>query len=297
MQSYWFATQDPKVLYQPAGLWVLKKFRKMHADIPIKKDDWVAIYEPNEDRDRTRRDGAKAVVALAKITKVFKSDAWQREGDFWRIATVDLVYKDQRGVPSATVVRIITGDPSITGSGIGWYLNRRYAGRITEIEKDQFYAIAKYFTSDDLDEQHQEVDAAKALQNPPQNPRVPRYEERGGGRHVVVDPSLAKYCLQRAGFACEVDSSHTTFISKASGNKYVESHHLIPLKAQPFYDKALDNPANIVALCPNCHRLLHHATDTERSQYLGKLLNDTRATELSKLGTPVTFQELLKYYD
>lgn len=296
MQSYWFATQDPKVFeYQPAGLWVLDKFKRMHSDLQIKKDDWVAIYEPKEDRDRTRKDGARAVIALAKISKVFST--WQPADDFWKIAAVDLVYKNQKGVPSATAVRIITGDPNITGNGIGWYLNRRYAGRVTAIEKEQFYSIAKYFTSDDLDEHHQEVETAKELQNPPQNPRDPRYEERGGGRQLVVDRSLAKYCISRASFMCGVDSNHMTFISKVSGNKYVESHHLIPLKAQPFYDKALDNQANIIALCPNCHRLMHHATEAEKSKYLAKLLSNARTTELNKLGTPVTFQELLKYYD
>jgi hypothetical protein len=229
---------------------------------------------------------------LGRITKVFKH--WQQEGDFWKIAAVDLVYKDQRGVPSPTVVRIITGDPSLTGSGIGWYLNRRYAGRITRIGQDQFCSIAEYFTSDEQDKHHPEVDTAKALQNPPQHPREPRYEERSGGRKLVVDRSLAKYCLEKASFACEVDSSHATFISKASGNRYVESHHLIPLKAQPLYDKALDNQANIVALCPNCHRLLHHATEAERSEYVGKLLNRIRTSELNRLGTPVTLQQLLE---
>jgi hypothetical protein len=56
MQSYWFATQDPKVLEdQPAGLWVLDKFKKMPANHQIKKDDWVAIYEPKDDRARKTR--------------------------------------------------------------------------------------------------------------------------------------------------------------------------------------------------------------------------------------------------
>ena len=71
MQNYWFATQDPKVLeYKPGGLWVLDKFKSSHLNVPVKVGDWVAIYEPQRDRDRTRKDGASAVVALSTITKL-----------------------------------------------------------------------------------------------------------------------------------------------------------------------------------------------------------------------------------
>jgi 5-methylcytosine-specific restriction protein A len=72
--------------------------------------------------------------------------------------------------------------------------------------------------------------------------------------------------IESAGFLCEVDTGHKTFSCSATGQPYVEAHHLMPLSAQHSLGagKNLDVPENIVALCPNCHRRFHHEEKASR---------------------------------
>ncbi|PKH47959.1 hypothetical protein CVH13_00117 [Dehalococcoides mccartyi] len=297
MVNYWFVTQDPKVLeYKPPGLWVLNRFRKSMNKLHIKIGDWVAVYEPIHDRDKIQSNGSSAIVALARITNTFSS--WQPDGDFWKVAESELVYKNDVGIPAAIAVKILANDKSITGRRIGLFLNRNYSGRITNIGPKKFYTIANYFVSDEseTDEDYQSrIEMATALENPTSIPSEPRYIESKGRKILTTDPSLGKFCLERANFKCELDINHTSFISKITSKSYVELHHLIPLKAQINFKSKLDNSANIVALCPNCHRLLHHAIETTKKDSLRTLL-DNRTSELIKCGTPIVFDELLQYY-
>ncbi|MEC1596022.1 HNH endonuclease [Bacillus spizizenii] len=101
--------------------------------------------------------------------------------------------------------------------------------------------------------------------------------------------------LKIANFTCEVDRSHKTFLSKASGKYYVEGHHLIPLSLQDQFELSIDIKENIVALCPICHRLLHHGTNDEIEKILFKLWSE-RKDRLLKRGIEVDTSTLLKYY-
>ncbi len=96
-----------------------------------------------------------------------------------------------------------------------------------------------------------------------------------------TDPRLAKTAIKKAGYVCElsgkVEGKHTTFNS-ARGTKYLEAHHLVPMKAQKDYISSgvnLDRMENIVALCPNCHKAVHYGTRDEKVKYL-KPLYDTK---------------------
>ncbi|WP_243740299.1 HNH endonuclease [Aureibacillus halotolerans] len=110
------------------------------------------------------------------------------------------------------------------------------------------------------------------------------------------DATIAGKALRQANFACEVDPHHHTFISKSKQRPYVEAHHLVLLSRQGEYDFALDQPANIVALCPNCHRLLHHGTPQERNVLLQRLF-DQRQQRLHVIGIDITYDKLTKMYD
>ena len=74
----------------------------------------------------------------------------------------------------------------------------------------------------------------------------------------------------------------------------MEAHHLIPMGAQDDFGVSLDVDANIVSLCPNCHRKLHHGANTE-----GDLLNlfNQRKKLLEKSGIQISFEDLKKYYE
>lgn len=106
----------------------------------------------------------------------------------------------------------------------------------------------------------------------------------------------ARDALRSASYRCEIDPGHQTFTSAASGLPYVEAHHLIPLSAQSDYRYSLDVAANIVALCPTCHRLLHLGAQNEKKTYLENLFAK-RNTALQQAGIPIQCDQLLAIYN
>jgi len=108
-------------------------------------------------------------------------------------------------------------------------------------------------------------------------------------------PAIAKEALIKAEYKCQLDPSHKTFISAYHGNNYVEAHHLIPLKYQDDFKYSLDVPGNIVSLCPNCHRLMHHAPIEERNK-CAQLLFDFKEADLGKFGIKLTQELNDKYF-
>ena len=106
------------------------------------------------------------------------------------------------------------------------------------------------------------------------------------------DAYKAKKAIFNAGYECNIDKTHVSFKTK-SGKNYMEAHHLIPIGAQDDFNNSLDVDANIVCLCPNCHRKLHHGANIDNE--LLKLFND-RKDGLKKSGIDITFDDLKKYY-
>lgn len=117
-----------------------------------------------------------------------------------------------------------------------------------------------------------------------------RYKVIPRDRKVVVDAIIL------SDYACEVDQYHKTFTSKATRENYVEAHHLIPLYAQGESEYSLDVLANIVALCPNCHRKIHHAVDEEKNQLL-EFLYERRKEILEQSKIVIPIESLKRLYD
>ncbi|SFT01953.1 DUF3578 domain-containing protein [Marininema halotolerans] len=111
----------------------------------------------------------------------------------------------------------------------------------------------------------------------------------------VRNPQFAKEALSKAQFQCEVDSSHATFISRSSSLNFVEAHHLIPLNKQDLFSCSLDVPGNIISLCPNCHRAIHHAVLKTKEEIINKLYNQ-RKEILATWGLIISYYDLLNYY-
>lgn len=109
------------------------------------------------------------------------------------------------------------------------------------------------------------------------------------------DGFTSKRALAVASYLCEIDKEHEYFKSKASQENYVEAHHLIPIQATDDFDLSIDVEANIVSLCPNCHRKLHLAEFSEVKPLLEKLYSK-RKNDLEACEIGLTFEHLISYY-
>ena len=105
----------------------------------------------------------------------------------------------------------------------------------------------------------------------------------------------AKESLYLAGFSCELDPAHKTFISKSTNNNFVEAHHLIPMAYEDNFENNIDVHSNIVALCPNCHRAIHNATDEEKKRMIS-VLYEKRKNRLQKQGIIIDLESLCSLY-
>lgn len=69
----------------------------------------------------------------------------------------------------------------------------------------------------------------------------------------------------------------------------------IPLKQQDNFLFSLDVEANIVVLCPHCHKMLHHGTKEDIRPLLD-LLFQKRKQALADKGIQLTWEQLCSYY-
>ena len=104
---------------------------------------------------------------------------------------------------------------------------------------------------------------------------------------------LISQAIDGANYTCEHKSEHITFTSKATGKPFMEGHHLIPLKYQSEFNSGIDVYANIVCLCPICHRLLHYGIQSEKT-YAAENLFEKRSERLIKCGIDISKSEFLK---
>ncbi len=119
----------------------------------------------------------------------------------------------------------------------------------------------------------------------------PVYTE--GHKVYPRDRQTAINALAHAGYKCEIDPDHHTFIRKNSDKPYTEPHHLIPMAFSDDFDVSLDVEQNIVSLCSNCHNEIHYGRDAED---LITQLYDDRKDLLSAVGIVITLDELLEMY-
>lgn len=104
---------------------------------------------------------------------------------------------------------------------------------------------------------------------------------------------IISHAIEAAHYMCEGDPEHLTFISRKSGKAYMEGHHLIPLKFQPKFECGLDVYANIVCLCPTCHRMMHFGRNVDRI-HLAESLYEKRYSRLARCGINLSKKEFLE---
>ena len=71
----------------------------------------------------------------------------------------------------------------------------------------------------------------------------------------VRDPAVKAWVLQQADGCCELCDCSAPFL-RQDGLPYLEVHHVLPLA-----EGGSDKLSNAIALCPNCHRRMHHGQD------------------------------------
>lgn len=96
-------------------------------------------------------------------------------------------------------------------------------------------------------------------------------------------------------WTCEYDTSHKTFINAVNNKPHVEAHHLIPMAAQDLYDESIDFASNIISLCPNCHRRIHHAIIEDKKEMI-KYLFDKRRETYKEKQIVIKLKELYRMY-
>ena len=112
----------------------------------------------------------------------------------------------------------------------------------------------------------------------------------------VRDKDVAYTAIARTNFRCENNPSHETFVSAASGNPYMESHHLVPIAKQDDFDVNIDVPENIICLCPVCHRAFHSSELEYRNRLIEKFYLK-RKEKLKSRGITVDIDTLKEYYN
>lgn len=124
---------------------------------------------------------------------------------------------------------------------------------------------------------------------------LPDYVALSGMKIWKRNPLYAKKSLFSSEYLCEVDKNHEYFKSNKTGQNYLEAHHLIPIKYQNSFLWSIDIPANIVAVCVNCHKILHHGVIEDKKKILNKIYNE-RKYRLAVCGIDISFKKLLNYY-
>ena len=144
-------------------------------------------------------------------------------------------------------------------------INSKYESEIHEYEDD-----LKVLTNTDLEYSNEDIKI--------KNERTPTINsESGKNKRFNTDARLSKTVIIKANNKCELSSisayNHFTF-STPFGMKYLEAHHIIPMKFQKdFIPFNLDRVENIIALCPTCHRCIHNGNLKDKFPLLEFIFN------------------------
>lgn len=109
------------------------------------------------------------------------------------------------------------------------------------------------------------------------------------------DQRFSLIAMESNNWQCFFNKKHELF-KKDDGTPYLEAHHIIPMKYYEEFNISIDQPCNIVPLCPNCHRKIHHAQKHDRNKMIKNLYN-RRVNELKQNHININLKQLLSYYD
>lgn len=127
----------------------------------------------------------------------------------------------------------------------------------------------------------------------PLKPDLPTISEQTVWKRSNI---LRLQTLISANYKCEIDNRHETFIAEKTGKPYMESHHAIPMRLQPHFENSLDVYANLVCLCPICHRKIHYGIKSEREN-MKKYIYHNRSDRFAHSGIRLSQLEFIQLSD
>jgi hypothetical protein len=177
-------------------------------------------------------------------------------------------------------------------------LHQGYAFKLPRAFLDVFPELM--VISDPTEDDFQEAAAALAKDGafklPPDGPVPPTPKSsHPAASRFKRDPRVSGHAIFKAEHLCEVDPAHMTFVACTTNKNFVEAHHLIPLQFQEQFAVGLDVVENVVALCPTCHRTLHHGRIADKAKILLPL-QTARAEALKGRGLQIGSDQLISFY-
>ena len=161
------------------------------------------------------------------------------------------------------------------------------------------YRLADFNQGNETIRVEKEIKRQNHLHRPFQEPPgpEPKLQIANLATHYVYPRDIRKKAnaIRKANFLCEISNNHPLFKSRTTHQNYVEGHHLIPLKQWDNFLFSLDVEANIVVLCPHCHRLLHYGDKEEIKPILEQLFIQ-RKNLLASKGIHLTLEQLYAFY-
>lgn len=105
---------------------------------------------------------------------------------------------------------------------------------------------------------------------------------------------LVSEVLKKAKYECQINKDHKTFKDRHTNQRYMEAHHIIPLRWSKKLDIDLDIIENMICLCPRCHRAVHHSSEATMRKCLEKILS-RKDSDLFVIDKDINIEKLLNY--
>ncbi len=168
-----------------------------------------------------------------------------------------------------------------------------------DVFQDIYYNVLNINKENNIDEviSENEINSFSEIEGP--EPRTDIGENEVGKNKNYKSSSLKKEKAKRkSGYFCELGDRNQCqyFISKTSNKNFLEAHHLVQMEFSNDFENSLDVIANLIALCPNCHRKLHHAKDEDKIGDIEYLFSK-RKEQLKEKGINISLAKLKDYYN
>lgn len=185
-------------------------------------------------------------------------------------------------------------------------MQRFYKGTYPELDKKLFEYLKKCINKKEVDNdtsfqlEVMDVDESSCTNMDDNSKEPPNFATGKAAVGITKNATVSKHALVNANYACAGNHEHTTF-DTTKGRPYMEGHHLIPCtytNAKYYWDNQginIDCQANIVCLCPTCHRQIHYGSDYAKRTLIEKLYEESK-DKLKSVGLTLTLEELLKLY-